>query len=110
MFGEARLAQRGLSGAGLFHSERSGRVAREELTDERILGLEQLAPHARLDDLASPKEGHVLREAPRRSDVMGDDDVRAAVFLVNLTDEVAKERRADWIEPGVGLVEEHDLR
>src|SRR3954454_20015461 len=95
--------------AGSLHAKGTLRLAGEELTHERIVGVEQLVRGPGLDDAALPQDGDVLRDAPRAHDVVGDDDVRAAVLLVDLLDELAQERGAHGVEAGVGLVEEHDV-
>src|SRR3954471_5381152 len=95
--------------AGSLHAKRTLRLAGEELTHERIVRVEQLVRGPGLDDAALPQDGDVLRDAPRAHDVVGDDDVGAAVLLVDLLDELAQERGAHGIEARVGLVEEHDV-
>ena len=75
-----------------------------------VVRVEQLRGGARLHDPPSPQHGDVLREAAGGHDVVGDDHVGAAVLLVHLLDQLAQQRRADGIQAGVGLVEEHDVR
>src|SRR6185437_9715161 len=69
----------------------------------------QLGGRAGLDDAPAPEDGDVLGDAPGGHDVVGDDDVGAAVLFVNLFDQFAQKGGAHGIEAGVGLVEEDDL-
>ena len=47
---------------------------------------------------------------PSRGDVVGHDDVGAAVDRVHLLDQLAQQRGAHRVQPRVGLVEDHDVR
>ena len=62
--------ERRLAGQGwewyLFHAQGPARVAGQELAHELVLGLEQLLPQPRLDDLAAPQDRHVLGRAGAR--------------------------------------------
>jgi hypothetical protein len=40
--------------------------------------------------------------------VVGDDNVGATAFGVDVADQLAKQCAADWVKTGVGLIEEHD--
>src|SRR5215208_2016857 len=95
--------------ACLLHAEGPLRLPGQELPDELVVGVEELARRARLDDPALPQDRDVVGHPPRRHDVVRDHAVRAAVLLVDLHDELAQERGANRVEPGVRLVEEHDV-
>ena len=82
----------------------------EELPHELVRRVEELRRGARLDDPALPEDRDVVGHAARAHDVVRDDDVGAAVLLVDLLDELAQERGADRVEARVRLVEEDDLR
>ena len=64
------------------------------------------------DSTILPFQRIAMYSATRRArhDVVRDDDVGAAVLLVDLLDQLAEERGAHRVEARVGLVEEHDLR
>src|SRR5215211_512996 len=94
----------------LLHPERAARGAGEELPDEHVARVEQLLRGPRLDDAALPQHRDVLGHALRGHDVVRDDDVGAAVLLVDLLDQLAQQCGADRVEAGVRLVEEHDVR
>src|SRR5690606_13327459 len=73
----------------LLHPQRAVGVASEELTDERVRRVEELLGGAGLDDLTLPQHGDVLRHAAGAHDVVGDDDVGAAVLGVHFLDQFA---------------------
>src|SRR6185312_3313997 len=105
-----RTAPRAIVIDASLHPERAVGLPREELPHERVAGVEQLRRGARLDDPPAPQHRDELRDAPCAHDVVRDDDVGAAVLLVDLLDQLAQQRRAHRIEARVGLVEQHDLR
>src|SRR4051812_22184960 len=82
----------------LLHAQRAARGTGEELAHEHVVRVEQLLRGSRLDDPALPQHGDVLRDALRGHDVVRDDDVGAAVLLVDLLDQLAQQRGADGIE------------
>src|SRR3954469_5375282 len=94
----------------LLHPQRATGLAGEELPDELVVRVEELLGRPGFHDPALPEDCDVFRHAAGGHDVVGDDDVRAAVLLVDLLDELAEERGAHRVEPRVRLVEEHDLR
>src|SRR3954453_9555248 len=96
--------------AALFHSQRATRLAGKELPHELVVGVEQLRRGPGLHDPALPEHCDVVRDATRRHDVVGDDDVAAAVLRVDFLDQLAEKRGADRVETRVRLVEENDLR
>ena len=63
------------------------------------------------DSTIRPRHSTAMYSATRlaRHDVVRDDDVGAAVLLVDLLDQLAQQRRADRVQAGVGLVEQHDV-
>src|SRR5215213_10139134 len=67
--------------AGLLHSERPLGLTGQELPHELVVGVEQLARRAGLDDAALPQDRDEVRHAPRRHDVVRDHAVGAAVLL-----------------------------
>src|SRR6266446_857380 len=73
-----------LARQALLHAKRAAGLAGEELPDELVVGVEQLRRRAGLDDAALPQDRDVVRDAARRHDVVGDDDVAAAVLRVHL--------------------------
>src|SRR3954469_6048242 len=62
----------------------------EELCDELVVGVEQLVRGARLPDPALPQDGDEVGDAPRRTKVVADHQVAAAVLLVHLADQLAQ--------------------
>src|SRR3954454_14576071 len=95
---------------GLLHPQGASCLPGEELPHELVVRVEELLGRSGLDDPSLPEDCDVLRHAAGGHDVVRDHDVGAAVLLVDLLDELAEERGAHWIEPRVGLVEQHDLR
>ena len=76
--------------------------------DELVFGVEQLFFRTRLDDFAAPQHGEEVSDPPRRVEVVADRQIAAAVLGVHLADQLAKQRGADGVEAGVGLVEHDD--
>src|SRR5512142_2529862 len=93
-----RTAPRAIVISASLHPERAVGLPREELPHERVLGVEQLLRRTRLDDPAAPQHGDELGHAPRAHDVVRDDDVGAAVLLVDLLDQLAQQRGANRVQ------------
>src|SRR4051812_1222582 len=104
------LPVRASPSAPLLHPQRASCLTGEELPYELVVRVEELLGRSGLDDPSLPENRDVLRHAAGGHDVVRDDDVGAAVLLVDLLDELAEERGAHRVEPGVGLVEKDDLR
>src|SRR6185503_4589263 len=72
----------------LFHSQRATGLAGKELPYELIVGVEELRRGSGLNDPALPKHRDVVRNTARGHDVVGDDDVAAAVLRVHFLDQL----------------------
>src|SRR4051794_30173026 len=94
----------------LLHTEGASCLPGEELPHELVVRVEELLGRSGFDDPSLPEDRDVLRHAAGGHDVVGDHDVGTTVLLVDLLDELAEERGAYRVEPGVGLVEQDDLR
>src|SRR4051812_2597484 len=95
--------------AQLLHPERALGLSGQELPDELVVGVEQLTGRPRLHDPALPEDRDVVRDPPRRHDVVRDDAVGPAVLLVDLHDQLAQQCGAHGVQARVGLVEQHDV-
>src|SRR4051794_4463833 len=96
--------------ASLLHPQRAACLAGEELPDELVVRVEQLLGRAGFHDPPLPEDRDVLRHASGGHDVVRDDDVGAAVLLVDLLDQLTEEGGAHRVEARVRLVEQNDLR
>jgi hypothetical protein len=82
----------------------------QELPHHRLFGAQQHLAGAEHGEVAVVEQADVVGDRARGVDVVGDDEERRAGVLAEIDDQLVEERRADRVEAGVGLVEQHDLR
>src|SRR5215831_20737253 len=96
--------------AVVVHRQRPLRLPFHELLHRGIVGPQELVRRGLVQDLAPKEQGYPISHLLRARHVMGDRHDRSAEALPHLEDRVVDDVGHDGIEPGVGLVEEEDLR
>src|ERR1022692_943241 len=92
------------------HSEWTGGGGVEELAHEGIVRCLDLVLGAEVLDPAPVEDADVVGEPAHRSDVVADHHRGRVVLMTDLPYQIAEQGGAHRVQPGIGFVEQQDLR